>query len=45
MSKYDWMAGSYHPKIDSILKFFGLARYSVVKHISEQRWKDPIRIK
>ncbi len=30
--KYDWMAeGKDYPISDSILKFFGLARYSVVK--------------
>lgn len=29
--KYDWMADIDSPKIDFILKFWGLARYRVVK--------------
>lgn len=30
---YDWMDGRCYPRIDAVLKFLGLARYSIVKSL------------
>ena len=36
-NNYDWMDGDYRPrpKMDAILKFFGLARYSIVQTLEK----------